>query len=121
MLRVFAGGFLILATWAAIGVALAVLFRSTPLPIGLGLVWLLVIESLVVGFGDQLEVLGTIRQGLPGAAGGSLAASFLPAALAETPGVSAVTGAVHAVVVLVVWGITAIVVASLFLRRRDLT
>jgi hypothetical protein len=32
-----------------------------------------------------------------------------------------VTGAVHAVVFLVVWGITAIVVASLFLRRRDLT
>jgi ABC-type transport system involved in multi-copper enzyme maturation permease subunit len=120
MLRVFAGGFLILATWAAIGVALAVLFRSTPLPVGLGLVWLLVIESLVTGFGDQLGALGKLRQGLPGVSAGSLAASFVPD-LPETPGVSAVTGPVHALVVLLVWVIAATVLASLFLRRRDVT
>lgn len=120
MLRVFAGGFLILAAWAAIGVALAVLFRSTPLPIGLGLVWLLVIESLVNGFGDQLSALGSLRQALPGTTGGSLAASFA-SNLPDTPGVSTVTGPVHAVVVLLVWGIASIVLASVFLRRRDVT
>lgn len=118
MLRVFAGGFLILAAWAAIGVALAVLFRSTALPVGLGLVWLLVIESLVNGFGDQLGALGSLRQGLPGASAGSLAASFV-SNLPDTPGVSAVTGPVHAAVVLLVWGIASITLASLFLRRRD--
>ncbi len=75
----------------------------------------------MAGFGDQLEVLGTIREGLPGAAGGSLAASFLPAATAETPGVSAVTGPVHAAVVLAVWGIASILVASVLLRRRDVS
>lgn len=121
VLRVLAGGFLILAVWAAVGMALAVLFRSTPLPIGLGLVWLLVIESLVAGFGDQLELLGTLRQGLPGASGGSLVASFISSSLPDTPGVSAATGPVHAVVVLLIWGAASIVVASLFLRRRDLT
>ncbi|MBA2751387.1 MAG: ABC transporter permease [Actinobacteria bacterium] len=120
MLRVFAGGFLILGAWAAIGVALAVLFRSTALPVGLGLVWLLVIESLVNGFGDQLSALGSLRQALPGTTGGSLAASFA-SNLPDTPGVSAVTGPVHAVVVLLVWGIASIVLASVFLRRRDVT
>jgi len=119
MLKVFAGGFLILVAWAAIGAALAVIFRSTPLPIGLGLVWLLVIESLISGFGDQLRVLGILRQGLPGTSGGSLAASFT-SSLPDTPGVSAVTGPVHAVVVLLAWCISSIVLSSLFLRRRDL-
>ncbi len=121
VLRVFAGGFLILAVWTALGLALAVVFCSTPLPIGLGLVWLLVIESLVEGFASQLSVLETIRQGLPGAAGGSLAASFLPQALADTPGVSAVTGPVHAVVVLSLWAIAVLLGASLLLSRRDLS
>jgi len=118
MLRVFAAGFLILATWTVIGMALAVLFRSTPLPIGLGLVWLLVIESLVSGFGGQLGVLGTLRQGLPGTSGGSLAASFI-SDLPDSPGVSAVNGPVHAVVVLLVWAVASTVLASLLLRRRD--
>lgn len=121
MLEVFAAGLLIFFTWAALGALLAVLFRSTSLPIGLGLVWLLVIEGLIAGFAGSLEVLETIRQGLPGANGGSLAAYYTPTGVAETPGVSAVTGPVHAAAVLALWAMGAMAVSAYFLRRRDVT
>lgn len=45
VIEVFAAGFLIFFTWAVLGALLAVLFRGTSLPIGLGLVWLLVVEG----------------------------------------------------------------------------
>ncbi len=119
VVEVFAAGFLIFFAWAVLGALLAVTFRGTSLPIGLGLVWLLVIEGLIAGFAGSLEVLSTIRAGLPGANGGSLAASYA-ATVAETPGVSAVTGPLHAVIVLTIWGLGAIALSALFLRRRDI-
>ncbi len=121
VVEVFAAGFLILFTWAVLGALLAVLFRGTSLPIGLGLVWLLVIEGVIAGFAGSLQALDTVRQGLPGSNGGSLAAHYTLEGLAETPGVSTVTGPAHAVVVLAVWGIGAMALSALRLRRRDVT
>lgn len=119
VLEVVGAGFLVLAVWAAIGMALAVGLRSTALPIGLGLVWLLVIEGLIAGFAGSLDLLGTIREGLPGANGGALAASFLPPDFPDTPGVTSFTSAGHAVVVLAVWGMGSILVTAWLLRHRD--
>ncbi|MGI9119016.1 MAG: ABC transporter permease [Acidimicrobiales bacterium] len=119
VLKVLGAGFLIFAVWAAIGSLLAVGLRSTSLPIGLGLVWLLVVEGLIAGFAGSLDLLATVRGGLPGANGGALAASFLPADFPDTPGVSSFTGPGHAVVVLAVWGVGAVLVTAWLLRRRD--
>lgn len=119
VLKVLGAGFLIFAVWAAVGTLLAVGLRSTSLPIGLGLVWLLVIEGLIAGFAGSLDILATIRAGLPGANGGALAAAFLPGDFPDTPGVSSFTSAGHAVVVLLVWGVGAILVTAYLLRGRD--
>ena len=59
-------GWLVLGTWSLVGAALGILFRSTSLAIGLGLVWALAVENLVRGFAS---VLGVPRRAAEGAAG----------------------------------------------------
>lgn len=49
LIQGLAAGWLMLVVFAALGIALATLFRGTALAIGLGLVYLLVLESLFIG------------------------------------------------------------------------
>jgi ABC-type transport system involved in multi-copper enzyme maturation permease subunit len=56
----FAAGWFILATWAALGVLLAVLSRGTALAIGLGIVYTFVIEGLLSAFAGQVSWLDPI-------------------------------------------------------------
>jgi ABC-type transport system involved in multi-copper enzyme maturation permease subunit len=62
-------GTLIFAVWGALGFALAALFRGTALAIGLGLAWLLAVETLIAGLAgpnSENETLEAIRKVLPG-------------------------------------------------------
>ena len=54
LLRAIAGGWLILAVWAALGVLLGVLTRGTSLAIGIGILYALVIEGLLSAFATAL-------------------------------------------------------------------
>ena len=65
VLKALGAGWLILATFAAMGLFFATLFRGSALAIGLGLVYLLVLESLFAGLAPQSE---TLRVHKPGAA-----------------------------------------------------
>ena len=119
----FGAAWLILAMWAALGVLLGTLTRGTALAIGLGLVWALVVESLVGGFAPLWDVLANIQKALPGQNAGSLAASLGSATQGEqgAPGVvSAVSGA-QATWVLLLYLAAFLVLAGLLLRRRDVT
>lgn len=112
-------GWLILATFAALGVFLATLFRGTALAIGIGLVYLLVLENLFLGLTSQNETIADIGRGLPAKNSLDLAGAFGQAppgfggAPGETvePATAAITLGVYAVVFLAL--------AVLFFKRRD--
>ena len=65
LVRALAAGWLILATWAALGVLLGVLTRGTSLAIGVGILYALVIEGLLSAFADSVSVLEPLDQRVP--------------------------------------------------------
>lgn len=122
-LKALGAGWLILATFAAMGLFLATLFRGTALAIGLGLVYLLVLESLFVGLAPQSDTLETISRALPGRNSVDLVSAFSDsqpgaAAGAPLPGIEAV-GAGQAALVLGAYVVVFIVLSMLLFRSRD--
>jgi ABC-2 type transport system permease protein len=117
-------GWLILGMWSLLGALLGILFRSTSLAIGLGLVWALAVENLVRGFAGLLDFLDVLQEGLPGTNAGSLVASLGAATIDQpggTPGVTNVVSGPQAVVVLVVYVAAMALMAAFALRRQDIT
>ncbi len=119
VVRAFAAGWLIFAAYAGCGALLAIVFRGTSLPIGLGLVYLLVVETLIAGFASQLEVMEAVQGLLPRANTGSLAAAFVESQSAETPGVDDVVGPTQAAAVLIAYCVGSVVIAGQLFARRD--
>lgn len=115
----FGAGWLILAVFASFGVFLATLFRGTALAIGLGLVYLLVLESIFIGLSTQSETAASVGQSLPAINAGDLAGSFgeTPAAFGN-PVAEAVEPS-RAVLVLFLYGAVFLILAALVFRRRD--
>jgi ABC-2 type transport system permease protein len=117
-------GALIIGAWGLVGAAMGVLFRSTSLAIGLGLVWALVIENLVRGFAGAIGFLDAFQKVLPGVNAGSLAASFGAEVQGQpggTPGVTAVVNGMHAAIVLLAYVVGLVLLAAVTLRRQDVT
>lgn len=112
--------FLELSVWTAFGMFLGVVFRSTAAAIGGGLVYLLIVESLLVRFLSDTDVVKEIIKFLPGVAAGAVNSLFPltfhnPAA--PGPLISGQRGTITLVVYLVVFTVLAIVVFD----RRDVT
>jgi ABC-type transport system involved in multi-copper enzyme maturation permease subunit len=115
----FAAGFLIAAMWCLLGAALAIMFRSLALPIGLGLVWALVIENLIRSVAAPLlDSFETLQKGLPGVNAGSLVAA-LSGQSGDTPGVVAAVDGTQATLVLIAYAAVFTLVAGFLLYRRD--
>ncbi|UMP01577.1 ABC transporter permease [Amycolatopsis sp. EV170708-02-1] len=111
-------GWLIAMTWAALGAALAIAMRGVALPIGLGLVWLLVVQNLLFGVAAPLvDWVGTLQLALPGANAGSLAASL--GASGATPGVGELVSASQATLVVAGYLVVFAGLGGWLLRRRD--
>ncbi len=120
----FAAGFLILAMWCLLGVVLAVLFRSMALPIGLGLVWALVIENLIRSVAAPLlDFFDTLQKGLPGVNAGSLVAALGAPTRGEqaAPGVISAVDGTQATLVLIAYAVVFALIAGLALQRRDVS
>jgi ABC-type transport system involved in multi-copper enzyme maturation permease subunit len=120
--RAFLAGWLMVGAWSFAGLALGVATRGTSLAIGLGLVWLLVIENLVRGFASLIGVIEVLQGYLPGTNAGALVAALggTPMGAANgTPGVTDVVGGTHAVLVLVAYVVVAVLGSTLLVRRRD--
>lgn len=113
-------GFLIAGAWAALGHALGFLLRSTGLAIGLGLVYALVIETVISSLAGFNDVVEAISRGLLGINGSSLAASFGPEVLGEQFGVVPIDAPVAAAV-LAAYLVISSVAAAVVLLRRDVT
>jgi ABC-type transport system involved in multi-copper enzyme maturation permease subunit len=120
--RGIGAGWLVLGMWSLVGALLGILFRSTSLAVGLGLVWALAVENLVRGFAGLLGFLDAFQRGLPGVNAGSLVASLGAAAIDQpggTPGVTAVVSGPQALVVLLAYVVVLTVVAGVALQRQD--
>ena len=119
--RALGAGVLILILWAAMGVFLAALFRSTALSIALGLVYALVLEGIIFSLPIKSEAFRNSRKFFPGQNSNFLANSFtrdLPQSLgAPKPPVEPLQAALMLGIYIVVF----LVLAALLLRRRDVT
>jgi ABC-type transport system involved in multi-copper enzyme maturation permease subunit len=120
MLRGLATGSLILAVWCAFGLCLAAVFRSNALPIGIGLVYLLLVEGILGGF-RQVDAVRSILRLLPAANAGALIESFgsvnVPGAAAPEP----IAGAGQAALVLAAYLVVFLAVTVALVWRRDVT
>ncbi|AXB48296.1 hypothetical protein A4R43_05665 [Amycolatopsis albispora] len=111
-------GWLIATTWAAFGALLAIAMRGVALPMGLGLVWLLVVQNLLIGVAAPLvSWVNDLQLGLPGSNAGSLVASL--GASAQSPGVAELTGPVQAALVVGAYLVAFTGLGGWLLHRRD--
>jgi ABC-2 type transport system permease protein len=124
LVRAVAAGWLILATWTALGVLLGVLTRGTSLAIGIGILYALVIEGLLSAFADSVSVLEPVTQVFLRANGYSLAEALgAPAATIESSGPGSFSGpfvdSIQALAVLVALIAGFAALSAFLLRRRD--
>jgi ABC-2 type transport system permease protein len=126
LMRALAAGWLILAVWAAFGVALGVLSRGTALAIGVGILYALVIEGLISAFADQITLLDPLVQLFLRANAYSLVDGLgASTSGAATNGPGAFSGpyvsGTQALIVLIGYIASLLVLSGLLLRRRDVT
>ncbi len=108
-------------TWCLFGAMLAFLFRGMALPIGLGVVWIMGVENLIVNVAaNLLDFAETLEKGLPGVNAGSLVAA-LDGAADGTPGVNTVVDGTQATLVLIAYAVVFVLIAGFALQRRDVT
>jgi ABC-2 type transport system permease protein len=124
LLRAVAAGWLILVSWAALGVLLGVLTRGTSLAIGVGILYALVIEGLLSAFADSVSVLEPLTQVFLRANGYSLATALGDSAAsieANGPGSYSgpIVGSAQALAVLVASVVAFAGIAAVVLRLRD--
>jgi ABC-type transport system involved in multi-copper enzyme maturation permease subunit len=126
LLKGFAGAWLIMAVWAALGVLLGVLSRGTALAIGIGILYGLVIEGLISALFDQVDLLQPVIKVLIRANAYSLAAALGTSAEdASSNGPGAFSGpwvsGTQATVVLLLELAVFLIVTAALLRRRDVS
>jgi ABC-type transport system involved in multi-copper enzyme maturation permease subunit len=110
--------------YAAFGGFLAYWFKQSALAIGIGLAYLLVVESLVFGVLGQLggTVLQTVEKFFPGPNASALIQSFGSATPEATRGAPPpIAGAGEATIVVFLYLLAALVASAILLRTRDVT
>lgn len=124
--RAFGAGWLILATWAALGVLLASASRGTGLAIGLGILYSLVIEGLLTALASQVSWLESFVEYFLRANAYSLVVAIgVPTeALTDNgPGsfFGPFVGSGQAVLAMSAYALFFLTVSALLIRRRDVS
>jgi ABC-2 type transport system permease protein len=113
-------GIAILGMWTLAGVLIGAIARGPALAVGLGLVWVLVVENLLRGVAGIFKPIKVITDHLPGTAAGSMAGAMRTVQGPATPGVLDVLSRTESLIVLVVY-VAIFVGGTLWLvRRRDM-
>jgi ABC-2 type transport system permease protein len=115
-----AASWLILGAWSALGFALGMVLRSTGLAIGLGLVYALVIETVISALGFALDAFESLSRGLLGRNGSALADAFGQLNVNGGQG-GPVNPPATAALVLAAYVIGSMAIAAAFFMRRDVT
>jgi ABC-2 type transport system permease protein len=116
------GALLIVAMWGAAGAVVGIVARSPALSVGLGLVWMLVVENLLRGVAGLLGPLEAVADVLPGTAAGSLAGAIGAATEIEeggAPGVLTVLTGTESIGLLACYLVAFTLAAALVISRRD--
>jgi ABC-type transport system involved in multi-copper enzyme maturation permease subunit len=126
LIRAVAAGWFVLATWAALGVLLAVVSRGTALAIGLGILYALVIEGLLSALAGEVGWLDALVEYFLRANAYSLVVAIgVPTtALADNgPGsfFGPFVGAGQAIAVMSAYAICFLVLSAILIRRRDVS
>lgn len=117
--QAFGGAVLLMSMWALIGYALGTVVRGAALSVGLGLVWVLVVENLLRGVGALLDAVETVTEFMPGTAGGAFVGSIIDGDSEGTPGVLTTIDGTQAGLTVVAYLVAAVVVTLIVVRRRD--
>jgi ABC-2 type transport system permease protein len=113
-------GVLIFAVWGSLGFALAVLFRGTPLAIGLGLAYALAVENAIAALPIESEAFENVRRIMLGENTSSVSGYFgSPSQAFGAPEPLVEPG--RAALVLTAYTVGFILLAAFFFRRRDVT
>jgi ABC-type transport system involved in multi-copper enzyme maturation permease subunit len=115
----FAGGLLVLEMWTLLGYAVAVVAKGPALAIGLGLVWVLVVENLLRSVATLLSAVDQLTRVLPGTAGGSLVGAVIGGNPNGTPGVLDTIGGGRALLTVAAYVVGLVVLVLAVMRRRD--
>jgi hypothetical protein len=115
IVKAFLACWLIMGLWAALGVFLAVLFKQAPLAIGLGIVYAIAIEGLIVNILSVDSSLKNVQRGFPGANATALVNSF------GSNAANALVGPTQAILVVAAFLIAFLLVSAVLLRARDVT
>jgi hypothetical protein len=102
-----------------LGFLIGTLAKGASLSIGLGLVWLLVVESLLRPVGSLLGPFEAAIEVLPGTAGGSLIGSLIGVVPGGPPGVVDTVSGSQAVVTVAAYLAVVPLLTLALVRRRD--
>jgi ABC-2 type transport system permease protein len=119
LLRALGAGFLILAVWASLGALLSTLLRSTALSIGLGLVYSLVLETVIFNLPIDSESFPNARNFFPVQNSVSLADSFSGQPPTQFAPQTSQIDATQSTLVLLAYTVAFVVIAALVFYRRD--
>ncbi|NUS44071.1 MAG: ABC transporter permease subunit [Mycobacteriaceae bacterium] len=112
---------MILAMWTLAGALIGAAARGPALAVGLGLVWVLVVENLLRGVASLLGALKPVTDYLPGTAAGSLAGAMRTVrAPTATPGVLDTLTATQSVATLAAYLTAFTAMTAYLVHRRDL-
>ncbi|MEU6187044.1 ABC transporter permease [Nocardia sp. NPDC047038] len=113
-------GVAILGMWTLAGALIGAIARGPALAVGLGLVWVLVVENLLRGVAGIFAPIEVVTDHLPGTAAGSLAGAMRTVDGPATPGVLQILSRTESLVVLAVYSVLFAVGTVWLMRRRDL-
>ena len=104
-------GWLIMFAWASLGVLLGILFRGTPVAIGVGLVYMLVVERLALRLPVQGEAFDGLRRALLSDNASQLVGALRGDAEGGAP--------LRAALMLAAYSVVFLAAAAAIFRRRD--
>lgn len=113
-------GFLVMEMFALVGYLLGTLARGPALSVGLGLVWVLVVENLLRGVGTLLGPIEAFTKILPGTEAGSLVGAIVgTGGPNDTPGVVDTLTGGQATALLIAYLVLVPAVIGWLVTRRD--
>ncbi|MEV4129863.1 ABC transporter permease [Nocardia sp. NPDC049707] len=113
-------GTTILGMWTLAGALIGAIARGPALAVGLGLVWVLVVENLLRGVAAIFSPIKVLTDHLPGTAAGSMAGAMRTVDGPTTPGVLDILSRTQSLIALVVYVALFAAATTWLVRRRDM-